>query len=65
MKTTPAQFVRQVKQEVAKITWPTRSEVLQGTITVAVMSVVIALFLFLVDLIFAGAIRLLLDKVGG
>ncbi len=65
MKTTPAQFVRQVKQEVAKITWPTRSEVLQGTITVAIMSVVIALFLFLVDLIFAGAIRLLLDKVGG
>lgn len=65
MKTTPAQFVRQVKQEIAKITWPTRSEVLQGTITVGVMSIVIALFLFLVDLIFAGAIRLLLDKVGG
>ncbi len=65
MKTTPAQFVRQVKQEIAKITWPTRSEVMQGTVTVAVMSIVIALFLFLVDLIFAGAIRLLLDKVGG
>lgn len=59
MKITPAQFVRQVKQEVAKITWPTRSETMQGTITVIVMSILIALFLFLVDLIFAYVIRLI------
>ncbi len=62
MKTTPAQFVRQVKQEIAKITWPTRSETMQGTIVVLVMSVALALFLFLVDLIFATAIRFV---VGG
>ena len=31
MKTSPAQFVRQFKQEVSKITWPTRSETVQGT----------------------------------
>ncbi len=59
MKTTPAQFVRQVKQEVAKITWPTRSETMQGTITVIIMSVMLAGFLFLIDLIFAYAIRLI------
>lgn len=57
MKTTPAQFVRQVKQEVAKITWPTRAETMQGTLTVIVMSVVIAFFLFVVDLVFAAGIR--------
>lgn len=62
MKTTPAQFVRQVKQEIAKITWPTRSETMQGTIVVLVMSVVLAFFLFLIDLIFAAAIRFV---VGG
>jgi preprotein translocase subunit SecE len=59
MKTTPAQFVRQVKQEVAKITWPTRSETMQGTMTVIVMSVILACFLFLIDLIFAYAIRVI------
>lgn len=59
MKTSPAQFVRQFKQEVSKITWPTRSETVQGTITVIVMSVVLAAFLFLIDLIFAYAIRLI------
>lgn len=60
MKTTPAQFVRQVKQEILKITWPTRAEAIQGTITVIVMSVIIALFLFVVDMIFAGLIRIVL-----
>ena len=57
MKTTPAQFVRQVKQEVSKITWPTRQETMQGAITVIVMSVVLAFFLLIVDSIFAFAIR--------
>ena len=39
MKTTPAQFVRQVKQEVSKITWPTRSAATQGTVVVILMSI--------------------------
>ena len=52
MKTSPALFVRQVKQEVSKITWPTKSETMQGSIVVIVMSVLIALFLFVVDMIF-------------
>ncbi len=60
MKTSPAQFVRQVKQEIAKITWPTRGETMHGTVIVIVMSVLVALFLFVVDLIFAGLIRMVL-----
>ena len=63
MKTTPAQFVRQVKQEVSKITWPSRSEAMQGTIVVIVMSLVLAAFLVSVDSILAWAMRYIL-KVG-
>ena len=58
MKTTPAQFVRQVKQEVSKITWPSRAEAMQGTFVVIVMSVVLALFLWCVDAVLAGIMRL-------
>ena len=57
MKTTPAQFVRQVKQEISKITWPTRSEALQGTAVVIVMSVVLAAFLLAVDSVLAWTMR--------
>ena len=49
MKTTPAQFVRQVKQEVSKITWPSRAETMQGTFVVIVVSVVLAAFFLCVD----------------
>lgn len=61
MKVSMAQFVRQVKQEVAKITWPTRKETMQGSIIVIVMSVLIALFLFFIDMIFAGIIQAILE----
>ncbi len=61
MKVSIAQAVRQVKQEVSKITWPTRKETMQGSIIVIFMSVLIALFLFLVDMIFAGIIQAILE----
>ena len=61
MKVSIAQSVRQVKQEVSKITWPTRKETMQGSVIVIVMSVLIALFLFFIDMIFAGIIQAILE----
>ncbi len=57
MKTSPAQFVRQVKQETAKITWPERSVAMRGTLTVIVMSIVLATFLTIVDAVFFNIIN--------
>lgn len=54
--TSPAQFIRQVKQEVAKITWLPRNDVLRGTFVVIVASVVLSAFLFCVDLSFARVV---------
>ena len=57
MKVSPALFVRQVKQEASKITWPSRAETMQGTIAVLVICAVLAIFLFTVDSVFAGIIH--------
>lgn len=57
-KTNPGQFVRQVRQEVAKVTWPTRREATISTIMVFVMVVVAALFFLLVDQILASGVKL-------
>ncbi len=57
MKVSPALFVRQVKQEASKITWPSRAETTQGTIAVVVICAVLAAFLFVVDSVFAGIIH--------
>ena len=58
------EFVRQVRQEVSKVTWPSRKETMQSTIMVLVMVMVAALFFFPVDLGLAKLIQLALT-VGG
>ena len=54
--TTPAQFVRQVKQEVSKITWPSRADALRGTFVVIGASIMLAVLLVVIDFVFATAI---------
>jgi len=60
MKVSPALFVRQVKQEVAKITWPTKSETMQGTFVVIVLCLILAALLFVIDSVFANLIHLVI-----
>jgi preprotein translocase subunit SecE len=63
-KINPGQFMREVRQEGAKVTWPTRKETLVTTGMVFVMVFLAAIFFFLVDLILAGAIRQILNFGG-
>ena len=45
-KTSPAQFIREVRQELAKVTWPSRKELVATTLSVLAMSVLAAAVLF-------------------
>lgn len=45
----PITFLSQVRAEGNKVTWTTRQETIQATIFVLIMSVLIAIFLFLTD----------------
>ena len=63
-RTTPTEFVRQVRQETSKVTWPTRKETVQATVMVVIMSILAAIFLFVADQIFALAIRTILGLGG-
>ncbi len=55
----PVGFVREVRQEVSRVTWPTRKETLVTTGLVLALSALAALFFMLVDWIIAGVMRLL------
>jgi len=63
-KTNPAQFIRQVRQEVAKVTWPSRKETTITTIMVFVMVALASMFLMGVDWIFAELVKVVLG-IGG
>ncbi len=57
----PGKFVREVRQEGAKVTWPSRKETIQTTIMVFVMVVLVALFFLLVDWILGNAVSWVLN----
>jgi len=56
-KFDPAQFVREVRQEVNRVTWPTRKETLITTGLVLALSTAFALFFLVVDQLVALAMR--------
>ncbi len=49
-RTSPAQFVREVRAEMRKVMWPTREETIRYSIIVAIAIVILGAFVFLVDL---------------
>ena len=63
-KTNPGQFVREVRQEANKVTWPNRKETGITTAMVLGMTVLASLFLFLVDQILSVGVRTLLGLGG-
>ena len=55
----PLKFVQSVKQEAFKVTWPTRRDVLVGSIMVFALATIAAIFFLLLDQVY----RFLLDLI--
>ena len=56
--------MREVRQEVSKVTWPTRKETMITTAMVFVMVFVSAIFFFLVDWLLSSGVQLILGLGG-
>jgi preprotein translocase subunit SecE len=59
-KTTPGEFIRQVRAEAGKVVWPTRQETVRTAIFVAIMMTILAIFFLGVDQLFGAVVRWLL-----
>ena len=55
----PAKFVREVRSEVARVTWPSRKETLITTGLVFALSTAAAIFFFVTDQIIGIGVRAL------
>ena len=55
----PFKFIQSVKQEAFRVTWPTKKDVMLGTLMVFVLATIAALFFLLLDQIY----RFLLDII--
>jgi preprotein translocase subunit SecE len=63
-KANPLQFIQQVRNEVSKIVWPTRREVMLTTVMVFIMAALTATFFSLIDLSIRTALSLLINGLG-
>lgn len=59
-KVNPILFLKQVKQEIKKVSWPTRKEVTQTSIMVIILVAIAATFFFVIDQFFGFVIKLIL-----
>ena len=60
-KVTPGEFIRQVRSEGSRVTWPTRKETVTTAIMVLIMTTLLAIFFFAVDSFFSAIVKFLLD----
>lgn len=56
----PAKFVREVRQEMQKVTWPTRRETTVSTLMVFALVAVAATFFIFVDWFISTIVRMLI-----
>jgi len=56
-RTSPGEFIRQVRQEAAKVTWPSRRELAISTVMVFIFVFITSAFFFSVDAVLATAVH--------
>ena len=53
------QFVENVQKEMAKVSWPTRDELLNSSVIVVVVSAIFAIYILFADLIISKIVEFL------
>jgi preprotein translocase subunit SecE len=62
MATTPVGFLKEVRDELKKVVWPTRDEIIRLTGVVILVSVIVGLFLGATDFILTKLIGLIIAR---
>jgi preprotein translocase subunit SecE len=57
--TSPGLFVRQVRQEMSKVSWPSRRETLISVAMIFVLSIILGTYFLVVDKILAAGVSLI------
>jgi preprotein translocase subunit SecE len=60
MKYNPAKYLREVRQEVSKVTWPSKKETFTSAGIVLIVISIAAVILMLVDQFFSYLVRIVL-----
>jgi len=59
---SPVTFGKEALDELKKVTWPTKTEIIRLTVSVIVISTVVGLFLGGLDLLFTKTLEIILGR---
>ena len=54
---SPAELIRQVKQEATKVVWPSRRETIMATVMICIVVAIFAFFFFAVDYVISSGVK--------
>jgi len=57
----PLKFLQEVRQETAKVTWPTRQETMISTVMVLIFVALASIFFLVADQVIAWGVQLMLS----
>ena len=63
-KTSPGEYIRQVRAEAGKVVWPTRKETITTAIMVLILTTLLAVFFFGIDSLLNTIVQFLLSFLG-
>lgn len=56
-------FFNQVKMEMQKVAWPTRTELMSSTVVVIISTILLGIFIGICDLVLARVVNILISGV--
>lgn len=60
-KTSPIEFIREVRAETRKVVWPTQRQTMMTAVMVVIMTSILALFFVGIDAVFDSIVHYLLS----
>ncbi len=58
------EFLKEVQEELKKVTWPSKTLVKNATIAVIVFTLLVSIYLWSLDLFFSRLISLIMERLG-
>ncbi len=58
-------FLKEVVAEMRKVTWPTKNELIGSTLVTVVVSLIVAIFIGIVDRVLSIAVKAIFGGFGG
>jgi preprotein translocase subunit SecE len=59
---SPIAFLKEVKEELKKVSWPSKEEVIEATFGVIVFCTIISIYFWILDTAFSEILKMVIEK---